>query len=127
MFARHQTKTAHIIDSFPLPVTHFKCACNSKNFKGEAGFGYCASKGEKYYGFKCHILTTLDGEIAGFQITQANESESNVAVQLTENKAGQLFADKGYLADKIKEQLAAQRIDLITPVRHNMKDPIAKC
>ena len=85
LFSLLRDETVHIVDGFPLPVTHFKRAANSKNFKGEADYGYCASKGETYFGFKGHILITLNGEIAGFYLTPANGSEREAAILLTEN------------------------------------------
>jgi hypothetical protein len=44
-----------IVDGFPMTTTHFKRANKSNNFKGEAGYGFCASKSETYYGFKKHL------------------------------------------------------------------------
>ncbi|NYZ69882.1 hypothetical protein H0A36_28110, partial [Endozoicomonas sp. SM1973] len=35
----------HVVDGFPLPVSHFKRARNCRRFKEEAEYGYCASKG----------------------------------------------------------------------------------
>lgn len=44
--------TLHLADGFPMAVCQFKRAHFSHVFKDEAAYGYCASKGEKYYGFK---------------------------------------------------------------------------
>jgi hypothetical protein len=45
----------HLADGFPIPICHFRRANFSQIFSGEATYGYCASKGETYYGFKCGI------------------------------------------------------------------------
>lgn len=42
----------HIIDGFPIPVCHFARARRGKLFKGEAGYGRCASKNQVYYVLK---------------------------------------------------------------------------
>src|SRR5689334_327051 len=42
----------HLADGFPILVCQFKRAYFSEIFRGEASYGYCASKDEKYYGFK---------------------------------------------------------------------------
>jgi len=39
-------------DGIPMPVCHFKRAYFSCILAEEAAYGYCASKGERYYGFK---------------------------------------------------------------------------
>jgi hypothetical protein len=38
-----------IVDGFPMTTAHFKRANKSNNFKGESGYGFCASKSETYY------------------------------------------------------------------------------
>ena len=45
----------HWLDGFPMPVCEFKRAYFSRVFKGTAAYGYCASKEEKYYGFKGNV------------------------------------------------------------------------
>lgn len=64
-----------IVDDFPMTTAHFKRANKSKNFKGEAGYGFCASESETYYGFKGHLLV---GNIANFTLTEASGSEREV-------------------------------------------------
>lgn len=41
----------HLIDGLPMPVCKFARAHFSHVFKGEASYGYCATKKETYYGF----------------------------------------------------------------------------
>src|SRR5262245_27896520 len=53
----------HITDGFPVVVCNFKRAHFSKSFKGEAAYGYCAAKGETYYGFKGHLVINSIGVI----------------------------------------------------------------
>lgn len=64
-----------IVDVFPMQTAHFKLAKKSRNFKGEAGYGYCASKSETYYGFKGRLLIDDTGNIANFTLTEASGSE----------------------------------------------------
>ena len=44
--------TLHIMDGLPMPVCKFARAHFSRIFKGTATYGYCATKQERYYGFK---------------------------------------------------------------------------
>lgn len=55
---------------FPITTAHFKRAKKSQNFKGEAIYGYCASKSETYYGFKGHLLIDSQGNITSFTFTE---------------------------------------------------------
>ena len=65
----------HFIDGFPIPVCRYARARRHKNFKGSAGFSYCAAKQEKYYGFKGHIVINLSGMIIDYTFASANCDE----------------------------------------------------
>jgi IS5 family transposase len=118
----------YIVDGFPITTAHFKRANKSNNFKGEAGYGFCASKSETYYGFKGHLLIDDEGNIANFTLTQASGSEREAVWELVSNKKRRfLLGDKGYLSARLKEDLVSeQALTLETPVRHNMVDPLKK-
>ncbi|WP_028866352.1 IS982 family transposase [Psychromonas hadalis] len=113
-----------IVDGFPMGTAHFKRANKSNNFKGEAGYGFCASKSETYYGFKGHLLVDAVGNIANFTLTEASGSERKAVWELVRNKKDKfLLGDKGYLSARFKSDLnSEQAIKLETPVRHNMVD-----
>lgn len=112
----------YLIDGFPVPVCHFRRARTCECFKGEASFGYCATKQQSYYGFKGHIVTTFNGLITGFTLTQAHADEREAMWEITSNIQGQLLGDKGYLSERQQEELAQERgLQLKTPPRKNMK------
>ena len=46
-----QKLVAKNLGGFPMPLCHYQRAKGCRLFIGEANFGYCASKDEKYYGF----------------------------------------------------------------------------
>ena len=117
-----------IVDGFPMTTAHFKRANKSNNFKGEAGYGYCASKSETYYGFKGHLLVDAAGNIANFTLTEASGSEREAVWELVDNKNDTfLLGDKGYLSALFKSDLESeQTIKLETPVRHNMVDHLER-
>jgi IS5 family transposase len=117
-----------IVDGFPIKTAHFKRANNSKNFRGEAGYGYCASKSETYYGFKGHLLIDNIGNITNFTLTEASGSEREAVWELVENKTQNLLlGDKGYLSVRFKQDLyLEQALELETPVRHNMVDHLER-
>ncbi len=51
----------NMADGFPIPICHFKRANGSRIYAGEAEYGYCASKGEIYYGFKGNVMINSEG------------------------------------------------------------------
>lgn len=57
--------------------------------KGVASFGYCASKDERYFGFKAHLMTSKDGQILSYTLTPANTDDGQAVFELTQ--ARQLF------------------------------------
>lgn len=56
--------TLHIVDGLPMPVCKFARAYFSRTFKGDATYGYCASKQERYYGFKGHLIINSIGVVS---------------------------------------------------------------
>lgn len=116
----------HIVDGFPMPVREFTRANQSKCFKGEASYGYCASKQEKYYGFEGYIMISADGVISNYTFAAANIDEREVLPDMTDIIQGLLIGDKGVIDAKKKEELRMQEIDLQTPLRKNMKDDRSK-
>lgn len=114
--------TIHFADGFPMPVCRITRAANSECFKGEADYGYCAAKDEFYYGFEGHIIINFAGVISGYTFAPANSDERDVLQDMTQGLSGLLIGDKGYIRPSLQEDLAAQGIDLQTPLRKNMTE-----
>jgi hypothetical protein len=110
----------HLIDGLPIPLCHYQRSKNCRLFSGEAGFGYCATKDEKYYGFRGHLIISLEGVITGFSLTPANGSEREAVWEITNGISGLLIGDKGYLSSWLQQDLLKQALNLETPKRSNM-------
>ena len=110
----------HIVDGFPMPLCHYQRAKNCRLFTGEADFGYCASKDEKYYGFHGHLVISAQGVITGFSLTAANVSEREALWDVVDGIQGLLIGDKGYLSASLQKDLKFHQLDLQTPKRSNM-------
>ena len=74
--------TVHLVDGFPVPVCHFRRAHFSRVFRGEATFGYCASKAQTYYGFKAVLLTSGQGVIEDIALFGAHVDERDALVDM---------------------------------------------
>lgn len=117
----------HLADGFPMPVCHFRRANFSQIFAGEAAYGYCASKGETYYGFKGNLLINSEGVITAITVTQANIDERESLWDLVDGIHGMIIADKGLIGVDYKNELYQfTGIDLQTAVRSNMEEKRSK-
>lgn len=117
----------HLADGFPMPVCHFRRANFSQIFAGEAAYGYCASKGETYYGFKGNLLINSEGIITSLTVTQANIDERESLWDLVDGIHGTIIADKGLIGADYKNELHKfTGIDLQTAARSNMEEKRSK-
>ncbi len=116
--------TLHMADGFPLPLCHFKRAYFSRLFRSDAAYGYCASKEERYYGFKGNLLIDSQGVITGITVTPANIDERESLWDNLEEIKGMVIADKGLIGEDLQEQILLHTdVSLQTPLRENMLDP----
>jgi hypothetical protein len=112
------------VDSTPIRV------CNNKRIKRNKVFKNIAEVGKStmgwFYGFKLHIVINDRGEVLNFAITPANVDDREPLKNESFLKAifGKLFADKGYISDKLTKILFVNDIHLITSIRNNMKNSL---
>ena len=78
------------------------------------------------HGFKLHLACNDRGEIIVFVLTGANVSgkDPNVLKVLAKRLHGKLFADKGYISQKLFDFLFEDGIQLVTGLRVNMKNKL---
>lgn len=120
------SKEWHLMDSMPLPVCLRARASRNKRFCEEFEvdngllYGYCASKKLKIYGFKLHLIVTLQGIPVHYVLAPAAHHDVTVAPYLIETyreKIG-IGTDKGYIGLEQKLQ-KAENWKLIIPPRDN--------
>jgi hypothetical protein len=112
----------HLIDGLPMPICKFARAHFSQIFKCNASYGYCATKKERYYGFRGHLVISSTGVITAATFTAANVDERDVCPELVEKITGLLLGDKGFMRPELKEELSTNKLYLQTPLRSNMED-----
>lgn len=112
------------VDSTPVRVCKNKRIKNNKVFKDIAKVG--KSTMGWFYGFKLHIIINDKGEILSFTITAANvdDREPLKNESFLKDIFGKLFADKGYISQKLENILFVDGVHLITQLRNNMKNSI---
>lgn len=117
------TDSLHMSDGLPMPICHFKRANRSRLYNDVPAYGYCASKGETYYGFKGNVVINSEGVLTAITITPANIDERESLWDMVNNFDGLLIADKGLIGQAYKQELQQYaNIDLQTAVRANMKE-----
>ena len=113
----------HFIDGFPMPICKYARSKQVKIFSMDAAYGYCASKDEKYYGFKGNLAINSIGVISGLTVTAANIDERKSMFDFIDKIKGLLIGDMGFIGDNLQKQLQeAHEINLQTPKRKNMPD-----
>ncbi len=110
------------IDSTPLIVCHNRRIHSHKVFKQLARRG--KSSTGWFYGFKLHLVVNDRGELLAVRLTPGNVDDRQPVPQLVRGLSGKLFGDKGYLSQKLFEQLLEQNLQLVTKLRRNMKNKL---
>ncbi len=79
-----------------------------------------------FYSFKLHLIINDEGEILSFCLTSDNVDDRNEEVMdsLTKEIFGKLFADRGYISQKLFEKLLEKDITLVTRAKKNMKNKL---
>ena len=112
-----------LMDSFPIRLAHGRRRYRARVARELANPGYCASKGEHYYGVKVHVLglrragTLPLPDYLG--LTPASDHDLLAFRQIAEQlHGGELYVDKAY-ADELLHQAAQRDRDLtiLTPVK----------
>ena len=74
-----------------------------------------------FFGFKLHLVFNNDNEIVALKLTPGNVHDTTPVPALTRDLIGKLFGDKGYIGQKLAEDLLRRGLTLFTRVRRNMK------
>ena len=95
----------NFIDSTTLDVCDTHRIYSHKVFKDLAQRG--KSSTGWFYGFKLHLVINDMGEILSVCLTSGNvdDRDWDVIARLTKELYGKLFADRGYLSQKLFEKL----------------------
>jgi len=119
-----KSESITFVDSTKIAICKNKRIHSNKVFKGFAERG--KSTMGWFYGFKLHIAINENGELVGASISKGNVDDRNLDVLsgVLENVSGKLYADKGYISQKLFEHLYNEGISLVTNVRKNMKNKL---
>src|SRR3954469_14837718 len=93
--------------------------CDNHRISRHKVFAGLAQRGKmgRFFGFKLHLVVNNRHEIVALKLTPVHDTTPVPA--LTRELTGKLFGDKGYIGQKLAEDLL--RLTLFTRVRRNMK------
>ena len=75
-----------------------------------------------FFGFKLHLVVNHRGELLNLLVTPGNTDDCTPVLKLLQQLFGKVFADKGYISQKLAKQLLTTAgIELITKLKRNMK------
>jgi hypothetical protein len=113
------------IDSLPVPVVQFHLVpgASSEWATHGATFGKVVTKKQTIFGYKLHLLVTLNGVILDFVLAPAHITDLQVGEELlNEHTDLVVIGDKGYISGQLATMLADHnRLQLLTIPRRNQK------
>jgi len=110
------------VDSTKIVVCHNKRINSNKVFRNLAARG--KSTMGWFYGFKLHLVINEMGHILAAKVTPGNIDDRQPIPEITASLTGKLFGDKGYISEKLTELLLEGGLQLITPIRKNMRNKL---
>ncbi len=117
------------IDSKPIEVCRIARGKRCKmgrlgDFALAPDFGYCASQGSYYYGYKLHALCGLSGVIHSYDLSKASVHDINYLKDIKPIYHDcSIFGDKGYISAEVQLDLfETANIKLECPYRLNQKN-----
>lgn len=117
------------IDSKPIEVCRLargkRCKMGQNgDFATAPDFGYCASQGIYFFGYKLHALCGLSGVIHSYDLSKASVHDINYLKDIKPLYHDcSIFGDRGYIGAEIQLDLfETANIKLECPYRLNQKD-----
>jgi len=116
------------IDSKPVEVCRLsrakRCSMGKGTPETAPSFGYCASQGVYYFGYKLHALCGLSGVIHSYDLTKASVHDIHYLQDIKPLYHDcSIFGDKGYISASVQLDLfETANIKLECPYRLNQKN-----
>lgn len=118
------------IDSLPVPVLQFHLVPGSPSAatwqSAGAAFGKVPTKQQTIFGYKLHLLVTLNGVIRDFVLAPANASDVAVGEELLRAQDDLVvIGDKGYISAPLATALQTEHdVTLLTVPRRNQRQQL---
>ncbi len=77
-----------------------------------------------FYGLKLHLIINRAGGIVKASFSPGNKDDRQQLELMIKNLFGKVFGDRGYISQKLFQQLLEQGIFMVTRVKKNMKNKL---
>lgn len=95
-----------IIDSFPIVIANWGRRSQVKVARDKGGYGICSAKQLRFFGYRLHLLLTLEGLIVKCVLAPANKSDITVAPEVLEGMLNLiLLGDAIYSSPPLVEEM----------------------
>jgi hypothetical protein len=121
---RGQCNGLSFVDSTKLTVCHNRRSKHHRVFAGLAEGG--KDSVDWFYGFKLHLVGNSEGEMLACRLTPGNVDDRRPLPQMAQGLFGKLIGDKGYLSKDLVMWLLQQGLELLTPIKRNMKPRLVR-
>ena len=112
------------VDATKLVVCHNRRINHHRVFAGLAERG--KDSVDWFYGFKLHLVVNDCGDLLACRLTPGNVDDRRPVPQLAQRLFGKLVGDKGYLSKFLLAWLVQRGIELLTPIKRNMKPRLVR-
>ena len=107
------------IDSTTLPV------CKNQRIGRHKSMKAIATRGKSsmgwFFGCKLHLIMDHSGEVVSTALSNGHTADIKMVEQLVKGLTAELYADRGYISQNLRQNLEKQGIELITYHRKNMQ------
>jgi transposase len=104
--------------------------CHNRRIKQHRVFVGLAERGKDsvdwFYGFKLHLVANDEGELLACRLTPGNVDDRRPLPHMAEGLFGKLIGDKGYLSKDLVAWLLERGVELLTPIKRNMKPRLVR-
>ena len=125
----NQDEDIYLVDSIPVPVCQIAREKSSKickeNFESAPDKGYSAVSKSYYYGYKLHLVISMNGVFQSMDLTKASVHDIHYLSDIKQSGLNNctLIGDRGYLSSTYQLDLFEScQINLQTPKRINQHD-----
>jgi len=110
---------AFLLDSMPVPVCRRARAGRCKKVAGRAFYGKCHAKGEKFFGWRLHLICTPAGVPVAFDLVPGGLHDLTPIHELTYGlpAGAAVYADKAYNAAADEATMLADTGVRLVPIR----------
>jgi hypothetical protein len=113
------------IDATSLKVCHNRRISRHRVFKNIASRGKTSV--DWFFGFKLHLVVNELGELLNVTLTPGNVDDRSPVPSLLKNLSGKIFADRGYVSQKLTAQLKEEfGIEFFAKPRRDMKNKLMR-